>query len=155
MYVPAGQVVHVVQVLAFVVVLNEPDVHVEHTRSVVAEPAELTYVPAAQVAQVVHDTAFAVVENEPLAHEEQVRSVVALPVVSTAWPAAQLDHAVHVVADAPSLSHEPLAQATFGEVPPGQYVPVSHDAQTGGLVAVPTCVWTVPASQDPCAVQAL
>ena len=89
--------------------------------------------------------ALASVLKLPLAHAVQIRSVVAVPGAPTDAPAVQDVHGVHAVAELLSLSQVPLVQATFGEVPPGQYVPISHGSQLAAAVGVAGEVCTVPA----------
>jgi len=81
----------------------------------------------------------------PLGHAVQIRSVVAVPAAPTDSPAVQDVHGTHAVAALLSLSQVPLAQATFGEVPPAQYAPTSHASHTAAAVGVAGEVCTVPA----------
>ena len=83
----------------------------------------------------------------PLGHAVQIRSVVAVPGEPTDSPAVHDVHGVQAVAALLSLSQVPIAQATFGEVPPAQYVPISHAWQVAAAVGVAGEVCTVPAGQ--------
>jgi hypothetical protein len=56
-YVPAAQVDHAVQLIAFVVVLNVPLAQAAHVRSLVALPAAVARCPATQSVHATHAVA--------------------------------------------------------------------------------------------------
>lgn len=85
-----------------------------------------------------HTAAFAIVLNVPLVHAAHVRSVVRVPSTETKYPGTHAVCGMHGVAALPSWSQVPLTQDSFGAVPPAQYVPASHSAQTGSPVEPPS-----------------
>ena len=109
--VPAAHVAIVTHCDSFAVVVCLPLAHAEQSRSAAALPTVLTYVPAAQVFQLPHVAEFTAVLNVWAAHEVHVRLVVAEPEATTFCPSIQSTWATQAVAEFPSWSHVPLAQA--------------------------------------------
>jgi hypothetical protein len=137
------------------VVVCVPVAHGAHARSVVVLPVVLTNVPGAHVVHGVQLAAFAVVLNAPLTHAVHLRSLVAVPAVATLSPGEQSVQGTHAVAAFASLSHVPGGHGCFGDSPPAQYIPGSHDWHSSAAVVVGALTCSVPAGQAFCVVHAV
>ena len=113
-----------------------PEAQASHWRFVIDVPVTRTRVPGVHVVQGVHRFAFDVVVNVPLAQAVQTWSSVAVPNAATRVPGGHAVHATQAVLELLSWSQVMGAQACLGASPPGQYVPTSQSAQTGGEVGV-------------------
>ena len=169
---PATQVVHAVQLSAFVAVLNEPEAQGLQVRFIVVEPAAATMKPAGHEDHATH----AVVVSPSSSHVPAAQGVAGAVSPGQTFPArqgVQLGfavvepgavctvpgghgvHAVHKLAGFASSSHSPAEQAIDPELAPAQYVPGTHATHCTGLVGVAGTVSAVPGAHEPAGAHAL
>ena len=126
-----------------------PAPHVSQTRSDVAVPDDTAPLPALQAVHFAQEALLSATLKLPAAQAVHWRSAVVVPALLTNWPAAQMRFGTQGVAALPSSSQVLAMHAVLGLLLPGQWLPASQAAQTGGALAVPALVSTVPAWHAP------